>query len=183
MPATLPFYGTLAPAGVLPTLANAEVVKVTLVVGDVLTIDRAEGGTTGQTVVVGWAFFPSVTAEWATEVETAINLIETNAVFDTDPAGGDLAGTFPSPTLAVLGLATGPIGDATTVPVVTIDTKGRVTALSSAAITGVAPGGAAGGVLSGFYPNPGFAVDMATQAELDAVYAEATALDLMLMGG
>ena len=33
------------------------------------------------------------------------------------------------------------------------------------------PTGGAGGVLSGSFPNPGFAVDMATQGELDAVNA------------
>lgn len=36
------------------------------------------------------------------------------------------------------------------------------------------PNGAAGGVLSGTYPSPGFAVDMATQAELDAHLTDAT---------
>jgi hypothetical protein len=50
------------------------------------------------------------------------------------PAGGDLAGTYPNPTLKVIGSAAGPFGDGTHVPVTTIDTKGRVTALTSSPI-------------------------------------------------
>ncbi len=55
-------------------------------------------------------------------------------------AGGDLTGTYPNPTLATAGPgATGPIGSSSTVPVITIDAKGRVTALTSASVGGTTP--------------------------------------------
>ncbi len=84
----------------------------------------------------------------------------------TGTAGGDLGGTYPNPTVDAL----------QGIPVSTTDpTSGQALVYNGSAwepddITAT-PSGAAGGVLSGTYPNPGFAVDMATQAELAAVEA------------
>ena len=60
-----------------------------------------------------------------------------------------------------------PVQDGDVVTYVQADDKFYVAAPTGGG-GGGPPSGAAGGVLGGTYPNPGFAVDMATQAELDA---------------
>lgn len=52
------------------------------------------------------------------------------------PAGGDLTGTYPSPTLVTSGVTAATYGSATQVPVFAVDAKGRITTVTNTAITG-----------------------------------------------
>lgn len=51
---TAPFYATLFKPDTVPTVSNSEIVQVTNVSGDTLTIVRAQRGTTAKDIATGW---------------------------------------------------------------------------------------------------------------------------------
>ncbi len=178
---------TLSNTGVL-TIANdaitsAKIADGTIVPSDVDLTDAGWDFTTlfqaGNAVLDESTPFVSDPASDATVSGTYNTLVITESdpvytadmgtiVYDGDVAGGDLTGTYPSPTLIAVGTAD-TYGDATTVPVFTTDANGRVTAVTPTAIafpaetdpiytadmgTIVYDGDVAGGDLTGTYPSP-----------------------------
>jgi hypothetical protein len=114
-------------------------------------------GTYGSTTLV-----PVFTTDAQGRVTSVVN----TAISLSGAASGDLTGTYPNPTLVTSGVTSGIYGSATQVPQFAVDAKGRLTSASSITITGVEPGGAAGGDLAGSYPNPLVANGVITDAKV-----------------
>lgn len=69
---TAPFNCTVWPASQEPTVANAEIVRVTDVTGDVLTIEREQEGTSARTILVGDSIAATITAKAFTDIESVL---------------------------------------------------------------------------------------------------------------
>lgn len=70
---TAPFNVTIWPVGALPSRANAEIARVTLVVGNVLTMTRAQEGTSARAILVGDQIAVTITAKSLEDIEGQVS--------------------------------------------------------------------------------------------------------------
>jgi hypothetical protein len=122
---------------VISTDAKGRVIALTTVACPALTTTQIAGLSTvapaalATAGVIGLSTF----AARADHQHVFPTAAEVNALGATASASGDLAGNYPGPTLAAITTAQSNVGSSTIVPVLSIDAKGRVTSLSTAAIS------------------------------------------------
>lgn len=154
-PSTHNYSVVVYPSNTFPNQLNSEIVTVTALSGDTMTIVRGAESSTARAIVAGDNVSLVITAKTLTDIEDAINTVQTSignldaSVITTGvlnsthlPAlGGDVSSLAGSNnvSLAAVNSNIGSFGDSHHIAAVTVNAKGLVTAVSSvatAALTG-----------------------------------------------
>ena len=141
--------------------------NVTLTNAGVLTFNTRTGNITLTSADVASAlgFTPGTGNGSVTSVATGTGL-----------TGGPITGSG-TISLANTTVTAGTYGNATINGVFTVDAQGRITSASNVTISGTVPGGAAGGDLTGSYPNP----SLNTSGVTAGTYGTATAVPQLVV--
>jgi hypothetical protein len=152
---------TLPTSGVLATLAETEALTNKTINGLTLTSNA-----TGFSIAGGSSSKSLTLSNNATIAGTNTG---DQTILLTGDVTGTGTGTF-STTLVNSGVVTGVYGGATTVPIITIDAKGRITEASNVPIAGVSPVGSlleSGKIIIGNISNQAAKVDMSGDVNID----------------
>lgn len=148
-------------------ILNATIVSADIADGTIATADVADAAVTTNKLndlavttakLVDASVSTSKIANGAvTELKITDGAVTTNKLADGAVTGTKLENIIASP---------GSFGTATTVPQLGVDAHGRITSVTSVAISGVAPAGAASGDLTGSYPSPSIIANAVTSAKI-----------------